>query len=74
MLRVHWGTNLHSPLHGKSLRAGQCSFSSWRDLLKLVHLAVYGIGQEDSLSVSNIEEKDVLHSRASLLHCQKDRT
>ena len=27
-----------------------------------------------TLTVSNIEEKDVLHSRASLLHYQKDRT
>ena len=73
MLRAHWRRNLHSPLRGKSLGAGQCSFSSWRDLLKLVHRAVYGICQEDSRCFSTVEEEDTLQSRASLLHHQRDR-
>jgi len=69
--RAHRRKNLHSPLRGRSLGAGQCSFSSWSHLLKLVHLTVYGICEEDSASVSNVEE-DVLQRRASLLHYQSE--
>ena len=48
------------------------NWCSWRNLQKLLHPTAYGIFQKDSHIFSGVEE-DVLQSRFSLLHHQRDR-
>ena len=73
MLRAHWERNIHSPLHGKSLAAGQCSCGSGKDLLKRAHPTAYGICEYTSERFSGVEEEGMLQSKESLLHHQRDR-
>jgi len=56
MLRAHWGRNLHSPGHGKSLAAEQCICSSRRDLQNLGYPTAYGIFHQDSHNFCAAEE------------------